>query len=134
VPSSDGDTHLISFGKLPEILKNLRLQQKVRTTTFKPSLSLTFCNEKRLKLSLVSAKRRYSHNMPSILVTVFVLQFAIHLINTVGAGTVNTLVGSLPAQACLLSAYCASCGIYTTVFPLQLRKPLRISVDYRRIS
>jgi hypothetical protein len=30
--------------------------------------------------------------MPSILVTVFFLQLAIHLVNTIGVSTINTLV------------------------------------------
>ncbi|KAL5346004.1 GET complex subunit get1 [Pseudogymnoascus australis] len=33
--------------------------------------------------------------MPSLLVTVFILQLAIHLVNTVGASTVNTLLWNL---------------------------------------
>ena len=31
--------------------------------------------------------------MPSLLLVVFVLQLVIHLINTVGAGAINNLVG-----------------------------------------
>jgi hypothetical protein len=69
--------------------------------------------------------------MPSILVTVFVLQLAIHLVNTVGAVTINTLVSLCTRQICLCYAYFRSYGIFTTAFPLQLRKPLPINADYR---
>jgi hypothetical protein len=39
--------------------------------------------------------------MPSLLLVVFVLQFLLHIINTVGASTVNELV-RLPAPVLLL--------------------------------
>jgi hypothetical protein len=35
--------------------------------------------------------------MPSLLVTVFILQLAIHLVNTIGASAVNTLVRQYPS-------------------------------------
>jgi hypothetical protein len=39
-----------------------------------------------------SAQSRVLLKMPSLLVTVFLLQLAIHFVNTFGASTINTLV------------------------------------------
>jgi hypothetical protein len=39
--------------------------------------------------------------MPSLLITVFVIQLVIHIINTIGASTINDLVFSLYLHAYL---------------------------------
>ena len=70
--------------------------------------------------------------MPSILVTVFILQLLIHLINTIGASTINAVVSLGTRQICRHFAYCHSYGISTLISPLQLRKQLPINADYRR--
>lgn len=69
--------------------------------------------------------------MPSLLLVVFALQLALHLINTVGANTIDELVNTFSDH----NSHCGmlitpSYGVYTTNCPRQhlaVRKGARVS-------
>jgi hypothetical protein len=69
--------------------------------------------------------------MPSLLLVVFTLQFVLHLINTVGASTIDELVCTLSGSRLHCGMLIApSCGFCTINYPhqhLEVRKDVRSS-------
>lgn len=80
-------------------------------------------------------QRAYSLRMPSLLVTVFALQLLIHLINTVGAATINALV-RVSVKQCSEGAWTYSYRPGASIIPYQfrLRNSPRSNDDCRRSS
>lgn len=65
--------------------------------------------------------------MPSLLLVVFILQFLLHIINTVGASTVNDLVG--PATVHNFRATCANMTLQLWILYNKLPTPTSSSAQ-----